>query len=285
VSTFALHRRVRDDCSREERLRVWVLRIAEELRAFGKLDDLAEVHHRDAVAEELDRRKVVRDEETREAHVLLEVPQQVEDRCLHGDVERRDRLVGDKDAWTQDERACEADALPLPAGQLVRIAVAQLRAQANGVEDRGNGRVERASFRDSMQAHGLADDVADRHPRIERRIRILKDHVQLAPERAHPPAREVGHVGAVHDDAPLRRFGQAHHAIRDGRLAAAGLADETEDLATAERERHAVARVDVPAAAPEHATNGEVLYEPVDLQHGSALVHCLPFSPGWKQAT
>ena len=257
----------------------------EEVGARRKLDDLPEIHHGHAVAEELDGREVVRDEQAREAHVMLEVAQQVQDRRLHRDVERRDRLVRDEHAGVKDERASEADALPLSAGQLVRIAIPQLAAQADGVEHRRDGRVERAALGESMQPHGFADDVADRHPRIERRVRILKDHVKVTPERAHLPSRKMGHVGAVHDDAPRRWFGQAHDAIRDGRLAAAGLADETEDLAAAERERHAVDRVDVPAAAPEHATNREVLDEPVDLQHGSALVHCVPFSPGWKQAT
>ena len=64
-----LHDGVGDDRSREERLRVRVLRRREELGGRRRLDDLAEVHHGDAVAEVLDRCEVVRDEEAREAQV------------------------------------------------------------------------------------------------------------------------------------------------------------------------------------------------------------------------
>src|SRR5262245_57724817 len=73
VPTRALHRGVRHDRSREERLRVRMLRRPEELRPRRELDDLAEVHDGDAVAEKLDRGEVVRDEEAREAELALKV--------------------------------------------------------------------------------------------------------------------------------------------------------------------------------------------------------------------
>ena len=70
--------------------------LAEELRARCHLDDLPEVHHGNPVAEELHHREVVGDEQAREAHVPLQVAEQVEDRRLHRDVQRRHRLVRDE---------------------------------------------------------------------------------------------------------------------------------------------------------------------------------------------
>ena len=87
--------------------------------------------------------------------------EQVEDRRLHRDVERRHRLVGDEHARLDDQRAREADALALPAGELVRVAVAQLGAQADRVEASRSTRVSQlAPAREAVQPQRLADDVA-----------------------------------------------------------------------------------------------------------------------------
>ena len=59
----------------------------------------------------------------------LQVAQQVQHLRLDRDVERRDRLVGDQQLRFQRERARDADALALPAGELVRVAVVVLGVQ------------------------------------------------------------------------------------------------------------------------------------------------------------
>ena len=43
--------------------------------------------------------------------------QQVQHLRLHGDIQRRDRLVGDNQARVQRQGAGDADALPLPAAE------------------------------------------------------------------------------------------------------------------------------------------------------------------------
>ena len=88
------------------------------------------------------------------------------------------------------ERAREADALPLPAGELVRVAVAQLRPQADRVEELATRRVDVAPrARCRWMPQRLADDLAARHARVQRRVRILEDDVQLAPQRPQLAAR------------------------------------------------------------------------------------------------
>jgi hypothetical protein len=47
----------------------------------------------------------------------------------------------------------------------------------------------RASY--AVNEQRLADDVEQRHPRIERRERILEDHLHLATQRAQPVLRDV----------------------------------------------------------------------------------------------
>jgi hypothetical protein len=77
----------------------------------------------------------VRDEEAREAHSALELAKEIQDGRLHRDVERGHGLVGDEHPRLEHEGSGERDALTLPARELVRVAVAQLVTQPDGVED------------------------------------------------------------------------------------------------------------------------------------------------------
>ena len=114
---------------RQQRGGVGVARVREELVGGRELDDLAEVHHRDPVAHVAHDRQVVGDEDHRQPEVALQVAQEVEDLRLDRDVERRHRLVGDDDPRAERERARDADALALAAGELVRVAVVVLGVQ------------------------------------------------------------------------------------------------------------------------------------------------------------
>ena len=98
-----------------------------------------------------------------------------------------------------------------------------------------------ALARDAVDRERLADDRADRLARVERRVRVLEDHLHLAPQRAQLRARRGAMSLAVEarsrrDVGSSRRSQQA----RGRRLAAARLADEPERLARGDVERHAV---------------------------------------------
>ena len=121
-------RRVGDGHGGQQLLRVGVLRVAEDRLARPDLDDLAEIHHRDPVADALDHRHVVRDEQVGEPELRLQVQHQVDDLRLDRDVERGDRLVGDDQLRPDGERAGDADALALAAGEFVREAARPCRA-------------------------------------------------------------------------------------------------------------------------------------------------------------
>ena len=98
------------------------------------LDDVAPRHHGDAVGDVADDREVVRDEDVGEAELLLQVLHQVDHLRLDRHVERADRLVGDDDLRVGRERARDADALALAAGELVRVAVDVPRREADLLE-------------------------------------------------------------------------------------------------------------------------------------------------------
>ena len=112
---------------RDQRLRVRMQRRGVDRALVGDLHDLAEIHHGDAVGDVLHHAEVVRDEQEGQAKLALQILQQVDDLRLHRNVERGDRLVADDEARAQHQRAGDADALPLAAGEFVRETVARTR--------------------------------------------------------------------------------------------------------------------------------------------------------------
>ena len=103
---------------------------AEHLVDVADLDDLAEVHDGHPVGDVPDHRQVVGHEQVGQPEPGLQLLQQVDHTCLDGDVERGDRLVEHEQLGLQGQRAGDADALALTAGELRRVAVGVLGAQA-----------------------------------------------------------------------------------------------------------------------------------------------------------
>src|SRR5688572_10414017 len=68
---------------RDEPLRVGIGRAAQDLVTRADLDELAQVHDRDPVREDVDHRQVVTDEQAGELELLLEVLEQVQEPRLH----------------------------------------------------------------------------------------------------------------------------------------------------------------------------------------------------------
>ena len=86
-----------------------------------------------------------------------------------------------------------------------------------------------------MRAHHVHELVADAHHGVERVHRALEDHGDVAPaEAAQLLLALADEVLAAEEDAAADdaagRAEDLHDRVRDGRLAAAGLAGEPEDL-------------------------------------------------------
>src|ERR1051326_305510 len=144
-----------------------MLRPREQRGAVGELDDLAEIHDRDAPADVLDDGDVVGNEEIREAEFLLQIAKQIDDLRLHRDVERRYRLVANDQPGVERPRAGDAAALALSAREFVREAVERFRSEADLAGQHLDPLVERAALRDAVILQRLADDVADLEARVQ----------------------------------------------------------------------------------------------------------------------
>ena len=94
--------------------------IAEHDRRRTGLRHASVVQHHHRLAEPLDDREVVRDEEIGHLALLAEALEQRQHLVLHCHVDGARRLVQQQQPGRDRERACDHDALALAARQLVR---------------------------------------------------------------------------------------------------------------------------------------------------------------------
>ena len=129
-----------------------------------------------------DHAQVVRDEHVGQMHLVLELVEQVDDLRLDRDVERGDRLVEHDQLRVDRQRAGDPDPLALAAGELVREAVDVLGVQPDALEQL---RVSASiwSSCDAPDAQRRRQDLGDPLAWVQRGLRVLEDHLHLAPDR------------------------------------------------------------------------------------------------------
>src|SRR4051794_17156555 len=262
------HRNCREQC-----LRVLDLGAPVDLVRSALLDDLPEVHHRDPVTHPPDDSKIMGDEEVREPELVLEVLEEVEDLGLDRDVERRDRLVTHDQLRVQGQCTGDADALPLPPGELVRVAIDEVGTEPDDVEQPLGGLAPRLSCPELVDDQRLGDDVADGHPRIERGVGILEDDLELPADLAQLLTLEPRQLLAAKTHRAGRRLEQLEDAVAGGRLAGPRLTHETERFPLADLERDVVDSPDVIDRLfdQDALLDGEVLLQVLDLEQRLAV--------------
>ena len=187
----------------------------------------------DTVGDEPDDRKVVRDKEICEILLGLELVHKVENLRADGNVQRGDRLVRHDELRVHDHRARDADALTLPAGKLVRVAGLVLGQQADVLKsaiDLCNALLLILIEVEVVQP--LGDAVLDGGALVERRRRVLKDHLDVADDVAVLLAGDLaGDALSLKEDLAAAARVDAHDGAAERRFAGAGLADKGERFA------------------------------------------------------
>ncbi|CRX24549.1 hypothetical protein PAERUG_P54_1_London_24_VIM_2_04_13_04031 [Pseudomonas aeruginosa] len=100
---------------------------------------------------------------------------------LHRDVQRRDRFVGDDQLRVERQRAGDAEALALAAGELVRVTGHGVGGQADVLEQRGDPLAAFGQRQAVVNQQRLADQFQHRLARVERSVGVLEDHLHVAP--------------------------------------------------------------------------------------------------------
>jgi len=151
----------------EERLGVRVNRALVEHVRRRLLDDHAEIHDGDPIRDMADDAEIVCDEHVGEPELVLEVVQEVDDLGLDGYVERGHRLVCDDQPGIQGERPRDADALSLPARELVRIAIDVGRREADDLQEFPHTLANLATRAETVDPQRITDDLPDALPGIQ----------------------------------------------------------------------------------------------------------------------
>jgi hypothetical protein len=119
----------------------------------------------------------------------------------------------------------------------------------------------------AVDDHALGDDVADLHPRVQGRVRVLEHHLHAPAGGAQLAAVDLQQVLAVEPDRAAGRVKDPHDAAGGGRLPRSRLPDQAEHLAGGDLERDVV---DGPELRPSAALtpDAELLDQAGDLQQG-----------------
>ena len=244
-----------------------MLRTPIEVLAVRQLDDLSQVHDGDAVADVLHHAQVVRDEEVGQAELGFQLGHQVEHLRLNRHIERGHRFVGDHELGPEHQRPRQADPLPLPAAELVGIAIDVEAAKPDFLQDFGHRLFALAPVLHPVVAQSLAHDLADRQARVERRVGVLKDDLHLGAGGLELARPHREHIPAVELDLPPRGLDQPQQQATGRGFAAAAFAHQPEHLAPLDGERDAVDRLDLSDLTLEEPTvDREILDEVGDFQ-------------------
>ena len=209
------------------------------------LDDLAQVHHRDPVADVPHHRQVVGDEHVGEPSSSCRSASRL---MIWAWIETSSAETGSSQTTSfglQRQRPGDADPLALAAGELGREAVVVLGVQPDQLHQLLHPPLAVGAVGDAVDGERVADDRADAAARVQRAVRVLEDHLHLAPQRR---AARRGTSWLMSRPSkttrPDVRSCRPGHAAGQRGLAAAGLADQAEGLAprSTRRRLHAVHR-------------------------------------------
>jgi hypothetical protein len=172
----------------------------------------------------------VRDKEQGQVELALQLLEQVQDLRLDGDIQRRNRLVGDDELRPGGERPRDADALALAAAEFMRVAVDVIRLKADQLHQLDHPIRFLAPLHAVVERQRAADDVDHLHARVERGVGVLKNHLQIFSEPAHFAHRELQDFPSLEVDFPVRGSDQARNQPGRRRFSTAALSDQTERL-------------------------------------------------------
>src|SRR5262249_25943592 len=136
----------------------------------------------------------------------------------------------------------------------------------------------------AMNPTGLVQRGADGHPRIQRGIRILEDHLHSTAQLTQLVPLRGADVGAVELDCPGVGLYEPDDAASQCRLTAPGLAGQPDNLPVVQLERDIIDRFHgfdgCPAEAIGHrAAQPEVLGQLLDPQQRSGAVQAFTPAP------
>src|SRR6266545_2770379 len=168
------------------------------------------------------------------------------------------------------QRAGDGNALALAAGEFVRIFFEVTWRHADFFQQTADARGQFRRRNPLVGLHRFGDGVKYGHPRIERGVGVLENHLEIAPRPPQCVALELRQIPAAQNDSAFGGRDQLKNRPPQGGLAATGFADQPEDLSLRQRERNAVHGLDRSDMAPKDdaAFDREIGLQVLDLEEG-----------------
>ena len=208
--------------------------LCKQIFCLAELHHSSKVHNTDLIGNMFHNRQVMADKQIGQIQILLQITQQVDNLRLNGYVKSGYSFVTDDHLRLNDQSSCDTDTLSLTAGERMGIA-----HQVRGIQTDFFCHFLGLLIHFSLGHLGivglqrLLDDVKDGHTGIQRRVGILKDHLDLLANFLHllfvhfqevdflPCPRAVKHL----------TFGcivRTNNASAEGGLTTAGLTNDTD---------------------------------------------------------
>ena len=108
---------------RKQALSVRMLRGIRHVCCCSHLDQFTEIHDTDAITDVCNDRQIMSDKQIGQIQFFLQVLEQIQNLHLNRYVKGRHRLITDNEVRVYRNGPCDADTLPLPAAELVRIPI------------------------------------------------------------------------------------------------------------------------------------------------------------------
>jgi hypothetical protein len=134
-----------------------------------------------------------------------------------------------------------------------------LRTKPDLLQQRFDPTTLLGALREAVNLDPLGDDRADAHPRVQRRIGILKDDLHGAAHASELGGGEREDVLAVEADLARRRLDQPEQAAPKRGLSATGLADDAQGLPCADLQVDTFDGANDELAASEESTADRVV--------------------------
>ena len=213
----------------------------------------------------IDDGQVMRDEDIGDAVFALDFLHQVKNLSLNGNIQCGNRLVADDELRVHRQSAGDTDALTAAAVQLMRIGVSQALGQTDGFHQLAHAGLTLSLVLHAVNLQRLFDRLADGLARVQGREGILEDDLDILAQLAQLFLVQRGDVLAFEVYAAGSGLNQAENGASGGGLAAAGLTDDAQRLASFQSKGDVVNRMQL--------TTGyvEVLFEVLNIQQDVAL--------------
>ena len=151
---------------RNQRLRIGMLRVGEQLHRRRLLHNLPQIHNSHHMAHIPHRRQIVGNQQVTQLVAGLQLLQQVQYLRPDGHIQRRHRLVQHNQTRPGGQRPRNRNPLPLPAAELVRIPLGVKRVQPHHLQQLLHLRPHRRPTQPLVRYQRLGNYLIHPHPRV-----------------------------------------------------------------------------------------------------------------------